>query len=218
VESNLNVPQTLPTKPRKSVRTNQKEWEKNYGTPAAEESKHRFPVDGIYSARQNRDMMRKVGRTDTIEVVATLADNNNEELVTTDTFADNDELVTTDNLAFYNKELVAATLAVYYEEIDAVATNLAAPKNNCDKSKMIAVEGYREEADIKSSGKLIPLPLQQASHDNKLGLELGLWMTKKASVSSIKMKTTTMQHLWKKTMSPGSRPSSGSPPSLTRWT
>jgi hypothetical protein len=70
--SNLNVPQTLPTKPRKSVRTQQKEWEKNYGIPAVEASKHGFPVDGIaYSARQIQDMMRKVGRTDTIEVVAT---------------------------------------------------------------------------------------------------------------------------------------------------
>ena len=53
VESNLNVPQTLPTKPRKSDRMKQKEWEKNYGMPAVEASKHGFPVDGIaYSARR----------------------------------------------------------------------------------------------------------------------------------------------------------------------
>jgi hypothetical protein len=70
--------------------------------------------------------------------VATFANNNN-----------NEELVATDTLAFYNEELVAATLAVYYEELDAVATNLAAPKNNCDKSKMTAVEGYRVKAEIK---------------------------------------------------------------------
>ena len=35
--------------------------------------------------------------------------------------------------------------------------------------------------------------------DDKLDLDLGQWMTKKASVSSIKTKTTTMQHLWKMT-------------------
>ena len=75
----------------------------NYGTPAIEASKHGFPVDGIaYSARQIQDMMRKEGRTDTIEAVATFADNKNEELVAT--FAD--------TFAFYNKEVVAATLAV----------------------------------------------------------------------------------------------------------
>jgi hypothetical protein len=79
------------------------------------------------------------------------------------------------------------------------------------------VEVYREKAEIKES-KLMPLSLQQASVDDKLDLELGQWMTKKVPVSSIKMKTTTMQHLWKTTTSPGSRQSSGSPPSLTRWT
>ena len=30
-------------------------------------------------------------------------------------------------------------------------------------------------------------------------LDLGQWMTKKASVTSIKMETPTMQHLWKMT-------------------
>ena len=45
----------------------------------------------------------------------------------------------------------------------------------------------------------MPPSLQQASGDNKLDLELGQWMTKKASVYSIMMKTTTMQHLWKMT-------------------
>jgi hypothetical protein len=115
VESNLNVPQTLPTKPKTSVKMKKKEWEKNHGTPAAEEYKHGFPVDGIYSARQIRDMMRKAGRTDTIEVVATVIND------------DNKELVTTDINAFHNKELVAATLTVCCEEIDAVTTNIAAP-------------------------------------------------------------------------------------------
>jgi hypothetical protein len=93
----------------------QKEWEKNYRTPAVEASKHGFPVDGNYSARQIQGMMRKMGRTDTIEVVATFVDDDNKELVTTDTNA------------FHNKELVAATLTVCCEEIDAIATDLAAP-------------------------------------------------------------------------------------------
>jgi hypothetical protein len=70
VESNLNVPQTLPTKPRKSDRMKQKEWEKNYGVQAVKASKHGFPVDGIaYSARQIQDMMRQVDRMDTIKEV-----------------------------------------------------------------------------------------------------------------------------------------------------
>ena len=30
-------------------------------------------------------------------------------------------------------------------------------------------------------------------------LDLGQWMTKQASVTSIKMETTTIQHLWKMT-------------------
>jgi hypothetical protein len=154
VESNLNVPQTLPTKPRKSDRTKRKEWEKNYGMPAVEASKHGFPVDGIaYSARQIQDMMRQVDRTDTIKEVATFADNDNEELVATDTLAFYNEELVAATLAVYNEEHVAvntlATLAAHYELLDAVANNLAAPKNNCDKSKKIAVEGYREEAEIK---------------------------------------------------------------------
>ena len=66
----MNVPQTLPTKPRKSDRMKQKEWEKNYGVPVVKASKHGFPVDGIaYSARQIQDMMRQVGRMDTIKEV-----------------------------------------------------------------------------------------------------------------------------------------------------
>ena len=66
-------------------------------------------------------MTRKMRRTDTIEVVVTFADDDNKELVTTDTNA------------FHNKELVAATLTVCCEEIDAVATNLAAP--NMEKQR-----------------------------------------------------------------------------------
>ena len=75
MESNLNVPQTLPTKPRKSDKMKQKEWDKNYGVPAVKASKLGFPVDGIaYSARQIQDMMRQnredgVDRMDTIKEV-----------------------------------------------------------------------------------------------------------------------------------------------------
>ena len=67
----------------------------------------------------------------------------NEERIATDTLATNDEEFVAATLAVYNEEHVAvntlATLAAHYEELDAVATNLAAPKNNCDKSKKIAV-------------------------------------------------------------------------------
>ena len=81
--------------------------------------------------------MRKVGRTDTIEVVATFVDDDNKELVTTDTNA------------FHNKELIAATLTVCCEKIDAVATNLATPKTNYDESKMTAeIEEYNMEQQI----------------------------------------------------------------------
>jgi hypothetical protein len=60
METNLNVPQTLPTKPRKSDKIKQKEWDKTYGVPAVEVSKLGFPVDGTaYSARQIQAMMRK---------------------------------------------------------------------------------------------------------------------------------------------------------------
>jgi hypothetical protein len=56
METNLNVPQTLP---RKSDKIKQEEWNKNYGVPAVRESKLGFPVDGIaYSARQIQDTMR----------------------------------------------------------------------------------------------------------------------------------------------------------------
>jgi hypothetical protein len=116
--------------------------------------------DGIYSARQIQDMMRKVGRTDTIKVVATFVDDNNKELVTTDTFA-------------FNKELVAATLTVCCEEIDAVTTNLATPKNNCDESKTVAgIKGYSVNfsesgrrgrvADVKPNVSSAPAAVQRA--------------------------------------------------------
>ena len=82
-------------------------------------------------------MMRKVGRTDTIEVVATFVVDDNKELVTTDIFA------------FHNNELVTATLTVCCEEINAVATNIAAPKNNCKESKLIAeTKEYNMEQQI----------------------------------------------------------------------
>jgi hypothetical protein len=60
METNLNVPQTLPTKPRKSDKSRQEEWDKTYGVPAVKVSKLGFPVDGTaYSARQIQAMMRK---------------------------------------------------------------------------------------------------------------------------------------------------------------
>jgi hypothetical protein len=94
-----------------------------------------------------------------------------EELIATNTLATNDEEFVAATLAVYNEEHVAvdtlATLAVatlaahYYEELVAVdtlatnseelavATTLAATKKNCDKSKKIAVEVYRVEAEIE---------------------------------------------------------------------
>ena len=71
----MNVPQTLPTKPRKSDKIKQEEWDKNYGVPAVKMSKLGFPVNGIaYSHRQIQDMMRQtpedgVDKTDTIKEV-----------------------------------------------------------------------------------------------------------------------------------------------------
>jgi hypothetical protein len=74
----------------------------------------------------------------------------------------NEEFVATDTLATPAIATPAiATLAARYEElvaVDTLATNnkeyavntaLAVTKNNCDKSKKIAVEVYREKAEIE---------------------------------------------------------------------
>jgi hypothetical protein len=59
----------------------------------------------------------------------------------------NKELAAVATLAAHDEEL-AATLANNDEEF-AAATALAATKNNCAKSKKIAVEVYRVKAEIK---------------------------------------------------------------------
>jgi hypothetical protein len=165
VESNLNVPQTLHTKPRKSDRTKQKEWQKNYGIPAVEASKHGFPVDGIaYSARQNQDMIRQVGRTDTIELPPSLS-------------------TTRSSMPSPLTSPLPRTTVTSLRRL---------PWRDTGRKP-------RSRSATWSSEKPMPPSLQQASGDNKLDLELGQWMTKKASVYSIMMKTTTMQHLWKMT-------------------
>ena len=62
METNLNVPQTLPTKPRKSDKINE--------VPAVKVSKFGFPVDGIaYSARQIEAMMRQPQEVETDKTI-----------------------------------------------------------------------------------------------------------------------------------------------------